>query len=443
MKLRYLLPALALLFVASVARAQDPLSFQDFATRVDPYFAPELVQDVKEALPQSQFDIWGYDVGDYSGDGNNDLVLTIRQKNDNKKRINVYFFVDDEGMLRLIKQTAADFVELPIEVGVSISQGNAYMMHKQKEFKWEVYGYRFKSGVMMMVDRFTTDRQGALTYETYRNFQSLEGFERYLNTNTNEVSFRSDFLTTPSYERGRDVSSGYQSTTSANLSKYVQGGSYFWHGDADASFDVRSAYDNEFLYLNIFVRDDSVVSPGVNDVDSTADRLEVWLDMYSLGDRFRNTRRTRDFRMKTDSNIYALTVTLGDFLDDQPRVKISTSNELDDEQTAGAKKIKAIAARADSGYSVKLRVPFRLLGFERPPLEEEGLAEFGMTVVLHDVDNPYRPEETTTLTTSQNFEKTKPATFGAVVLISPSRYYGEAVNIFTSDLKERIQEVGF
>lgn len=444
MNLRHLLPALAGLLVAAAAHAQDPLSFQDFAARIDPYFAPELVQDVKEALPQAQFDIWGYDVGDFSADGNNDLVISVRQKNDSKKRMSVFFFVDDEGTLRLIKQTSVDFVELPIEVGVSISQGNAYMMHKLKEFKWEVYGFRFKSGVMMMVDKFTTDRQGALTYETYRNYQSLEGFERYLNTNTNDIAFRSDFLTTPSYERGRDVSTGYQSTTSASLSKYVQSGSYYWHGDADCSFDVRSAYDNDFLYLNIYVRDDSVISPGINEIDSTADRLEIWLDMYSLGDRFRNAHRTRDFRMKTDSNIYAFSVTLGDFVDEQPRVKISTSNELDEEQTAAAKKIKTIAARADSGYSVKVRIPFRLLGFEHPPLDDSGgLAEFGMTVVVHDVDNPYRTEEATTITTSQDFERTKPATFGAIVLIPPTRYYGEAVNIFIGDLKERLQEVGF
>jgi hypothetical protein len=445
MNLRHLLSALAILALATVAlHAQDPLSFQDFAARVDPYFAPELVQDVKEALPQTPFDVWGYDVGDYSGDGNNDLVVSIRQKNDTKKRMNVFFFVDDEGMLRLIKQSTVEFVELPIEVGVSISQGNAYMMHKLKEFKWEVYGYRFKSGVMMMVDRFTTDRQGQLTYETYRNFQSLEGFERYLNTTSNEVAFRSDFLTTPSYERGRDVSTGYQSTTSATLSKYVQSGSYYWHGDSDCSFDVRSAYDNDFLYLNIFVRDDSVISPGVNDADTTADRLEIWLDMYAAGDRFRAAHRTRDFRMKTDSNIYALTVTLGDFLDEQPHVKISTSNDLDEDQTSAAKKIKTVAARLDSGYTVKIRIPFRLLGFDRPPIgEEEDLTEFGMTVVVHDVDNPYRAEETTTITTSQDFEKTKPATFGAIVLVPPTHYYGEAVNIFVGDLKERLQETGF
>jgi hypothetical protein len=124
-------------------------------------------------------------------------------------------------------------------------------------------------------------------------------------------------------------------------------------------------------------------------------------------------------------------------------VKISSSNTLDEGQLNAAKAIKAAAARVDSGYALKLRIPFGLFGFEAAPIAEEGLTSFGMNVVVHDVDNPYRPEETTTITTSQNFDRSKPATFGAVVLIPNAQYYGESTNIFLGDLKERLQEVGF
>lgn len=444
MRLRIILPTLFLLLLAgTTGRAQTAISFDSLAVLVDPYFAPELVQDVKDALPQTSFDVWGYGIGDYSGDGANDLAVVTRMRNDSRRKMSVYFFVDDEGILRLIKQANVDFVELPIEVSVAIANGNAYMTRKLKEANWEIFGYRFQSGVVMMVDKFTTEIQGNMAYETYRNFQTLEGYERYISTTDTNVIFRSDFLTTPSYGRGRDVSTGYQATARAQRSKYIMRGSYYWQNEADLTLDVRSAFDKDYLYFNINVKDDEVLGTDANGSDSTADHMELWLDMYSLGDRFRVGRKNRDFRMKTDSNIYAFTISLGDFVDQQARVKISSSNTLDDGQLNAAKAIKAAAARIDSGYAVKLRIPFGLFGFEGAPLTGEELTSFGMNVVVHDVDNPYRPEETTTITTSQNFDRTKPATFGAVVLVPNSQYYGESTNIFLGDLKERLQEVGY
>ncbi len=436
-------PAAALFCLCATAQAQTAITFDSLARAVDPFFAPELVKDIRDALPQNAFDVWSYDVGDYTGDGANDFALVIRQRNDSRKRMNLYFFVDDEGTLRLIKQTTVDFVELPIEVGVAISQGTAYMTRKLKEFNWEINGYRYRDGVVMMVDKFTTAPQGNMTYETYRNFQTLEGYERYINSTDTSLVFRSDFLTTPCYNRGRDVTSGYQATARAALTRYILRGSYYWGGEGDLALNVRSAFDKDFLYFSIFVRDDEVIPVGVKDNDTTADRLELWLDMYSLGDRFRVGRRARDFRMKTDSNIYALTIALGDFGDQQARVRLSSSNNMDEMQRNAAKSIKAVASKLDSGYVVKLRIPFMLFGFNGAPLEDNEPMQFGMNVVVHDVDNPYRPEQVTTMTTSQNFDRLKPATFGSIVLLPNSSFYGESTNVFLGDLKERLNEVGY
>jgi len=439
-----LVPTLLLLALFPCAlRAQNAIALEELEQRIDPYFAPELVQDIKDVLPQSGVEIWGYDVGDYSGDGANDFVLAFRQKGESRRKVAVYFFVDDEGILRLIKQMQTDFIELPIEVGVAITEGKAITTRKFKEANWEILGYGYRNGVVMLVDRFTTDRQGQYVYETYRNFQSLEGYERYINAVDTTVLFRSDFLTIPSYARGRDVSSGYQATADARMSRYILRGSYYRSDDRDLTLFARSAYDDDYLYFNIIVRDDEVVAPGLNGVDSTADRLELWLDMYSLGDRFRVGRRARDFRMKTDSNIYAFTISLGDFVDQSARVRIASSNNFDDIQMNAAKLIKGVAIKSDSGYTVKLRIPFALFGFSAPPFDERGLTPFGANIIAHDVDNPYRPEETTTITTSQNFDRTKPATFGALVLVPKNDFYGESTNIHLGEMKERLQEVGF
>ena len=41
----------------------------------------------------------------------------------------------------------------------------------------------------------------------------------------------------------------------AKMSRYIMRGSYYWQNDNDLTLDVRSAYDKEYLYFNIFVRD--------------------------------------------------------------------------------------------------------------------------------------------------------------------------------------------
>ncbi|KXK55322.1 MAG: hypothetical protein UZ07_CHB004002143 [Chlorobi bacterium OLB7] len=434
---------LLLLSTVMVASAQEAITFEQLAERMDPYFAPELVQDVRDALPQAPYDVWGYDVGDFTGDSAYDFAVCFRLRADNKRRIQVYFFIDEEGIMQLVKQSTVGFVELPIEVGVTISKGTASIARKQSPTEWSIEGYRYRDGVIMLVDDFTTTQRGNTTHEEYRNYQTLEGNDRYRNTNTGEAIFETGFMTIPSYSRGRDVSSGYQANSTTQMSRFVQSGSYYWTGAQDLSFNVRSAHDNDFLYFNIFCHDDHVVVNPPKENDTAVDRLEIWLDMYTLGDRLRVGKRSRDFRTKTDTNIYAFEVGLGDLLDKPATVQPRTSNYLDPEQTAAAKRIKAVAAKADSGYTVKIRIPWAFLGFAERPAADSLLTEFGATVVIHDMDNIYRPEEITAMASSEKFEDAKPATFGALVLVPDNRHYGDAENIFLGEVKERLEEVGF
>ncbi|MBX7216258.1 MAG: hypothetical protein K1X90_04750 [Candidatus Kapabacteria bacterium] len=434
---------LLLISTVMVASAQEAITFEQLAERMDPYFAPELVQDVRDALPQAPYDVWGYDVGDFTGDSAYDFAVCFRLRADNKRRIQVYFFIDEEGIMQLVKQSTVGFVELPIEVGVTISKGTASIARKQSPTEWSIEGYRYRDGVIMLVDDFTTTQRGNTTHEEYRNYQTLEGNDRYRNTNTGEAIFETGFMTIPSYSRGRDVSSGYQANSTTQMSRFVQSGSYYWTGAQDLSFNVRSAHDNDFLYFNIFCHDDHVVVNPPKENDTAVDRLEIWLDMYTLGDRLRVGKRSRDFRTKTDTNIYAFDVGLGDLLDKPATVQPRTSNYLDPEQTAAAKRIKAVATKADSGYTVKIRIPWAFLGFAERPAADSLLTEFGATVVIHDMDNIYRPEEITAMASSEKFEDAKPATFGALVLVPDNRHYGDAENIFLGEVKERLEEVGF
>lgn len=443
MQLR-LVPALffLLLLKAMPVSAQESISFEQLAELLDPYFAPELVGDVKLALPSAPFDVWGFDVGDYSGDNYNDLIVSIRLHSDRRSEMKVYYFVDIEGILEVVRQENVNFVELPIEVGVTIGDGNAYLITKQEEYSWEMYGRRYRDGVVMLVNSYTTNRNVALIHERFRDYQTLEGFDRYLRVRDESVQFRAEFLTIPSYRRGRHVSAGYAQTASASLSPYLVRGAYYWSGPEDLRNNVRSAWDPEYLYFNILVDDDEVV-PAAADADTVGDRVEIWLDMYLFGDRFTTGSRKQAFRNASDTNIYGLFVSLGDLVDKDPEVKISTTNLFDDMQNRATSKVRAVAARRDSGWSLKIRIPFALFGFETAPVDDENLLAMGASIVVHDLDNPWRPNEVTVMGTSHNFDSTKPASYGEVILVPPSIHYGESENIFLDQVKERLQEVGY
>lgn len=434
------LPLFFLLFPFDPARAQESITFEKLAELLDPYFAPELVGDVKTVLPAAPFDVWGFDVGDYSGDGYNDLMVSIRLRSDRKNEMQVFYFVDIEGMLEVVRQESAKFVELPIEVGVTIGNGNAYLLYKREEYSWEIFGRRYRDGVVMLVDRYTTSRNVALTHEQYRNYQTLECFDRYLRVRDEEEVFRADFLTVPSYRRGRHISAGYAQTITASTSDFLLDGAYYWTGENDLAVNVRSAWDAQYLYYNVMVDDDETV-PSVE--AGTGDHVEIWLDLYGYGDRLTTGSRKQDFRLTSDTNIYGLMVSLGDLLEQEPGVEISTTNLFDEGQTRATSKVRAVASRIDSGWSLKIRIPFALFGYETTPIDENSLLEIGSSVIVHDVDNPYRPEEVTMMGTSHNFDSTKPATFGAIVLVPPTMHYGESENIFLDQVKERLQEIGY
>ena len=424
------------------ASAQESITWEALAELLDPYFAPELVGDVRKALPATPFDVWGFDVGDYSGDGYNDLIVSIRMKNDRSRDMKIYYFVDIEGIVDVVRQETAQFVELPIEVGVTIGDGKAYLIYKRVEGNWEIFGRQYRDGVVMLVDHYTTNRGEILTHETYRNFQELEGFDRYLRIRNDEEIFRNDFLTVPSYRRGRHISAGYAQTATATMSANVVRGAYWRENEKDLQVSLRSAWDPDYLYFNILVDDDQV-EPRAYDNDSVGDRVEIWIDMYPFRDRFLVSSKRTDFRLQSDTNIYGLMIDLGDLADEAPDVKVSTTNLFDESQTRATSKVRAFAARRDSGWALKVRVPFKLLGYETAPVDESMLLEIGSTVVVHDLDNPWRPDEVTVMATSNNFDNTKPATFGSLVIVPSSLHYGESENIFMGEVKERLEEIGY
>ncbi|PKL86310.1 MAG: hypothetical protein CVV22_03910 [Ignavibacteriae bacterium HGW-Ignavibacteriae-1] len=432
-------------FGSSVSYSQSGLKFSELAQRLEPYFDKLLIDDVYKQLPQGvDYFIWGYDVGDFSGDDHSDLGITLRLAGDRSRNMQVYLFVDIDGFLRQVAHHTYQFVELPLEIGVVIHKNICYVTKKFEENHWKMDGYTYDNGSILLSEIFNTGRVGDLTHESVRNYQTLRGSEKYINTRSGKELFYRDFLSIPTYRRGRTVYKGYFGDTFANYTDFVHEGAYDWKGEKDCSFRVTSAFDDDYLYFTVEIIDDAVVTQSCDTCIS--DYLDIWFDINPnpTYDRFteRNGKKV-DFRTKSTKGLYRVSVFPGNFLDKEPFVKVSTNDELTEIQKEDSKLIKAVANFLDDslGYVLKFRIPFTLFGFEGNPLDEE-FYEIGCTFVVIDYDNEYRPEEKTEVATSA-FIPYDPSTYGSLILIPEGKWYGESENIFTEDVIKNLFEYGF
>jgi len=425
--------------------AQTGLTFEQMQEKLKPFFADELIDDVKEQLPKgTQYRIWGWDVGDFSGDGVPDLVLSVRQANDKGKTVQVYLFADVDGYLTRVGKFAYTFLELPIEVGVFIKENGCFVLQKYQDFEWSITGYRLDNGSLIVLDSFKTERVKSMTHEAYYNFQGLTGYERYRDTKTNDELFFADFLSVPCYPRGSYVYKGFSAETQSNQAKFITKGAYYWAGKEDLSYTVRSVYNEQYLYFLVRVTDDKVISQ--TKLDSAYDNVEIWLDMsVSAGNRFVRKKGKTDnvsFRTRAESNIFAFSINPGNFADRKASVKTSALDELSDAQRAAVQQVKVASSLWDKGYLVKIRIPFQLLGYTGVPVETGKITEYGCTVLVHDIDNEFRPEEESVLATSK-FENANPGSYGALMFVPNGLVYGEARNIYVEQVGERLKEIGF
>ncbi|MFP4527591.1 MAG: sugar-binding protein [Candidatus Kapaibacterium sp.] len=447
MKKLGLIPAILLLIFLSNsgAFAQNGLKFAELAQRLEPYFAKELISDVRRQLPQgSDYSIWGWDVGDFTGDGFYDCAVTVRLANESRRMVTVYMFADIKGYLTEVGQFQYQYYEIPLEIGVVIKNNACYVTRKREKFNWVIRGYTFDNGAMILLDEFTTTRLSKLTRETYRNYKDLRNTERYFYTQTGEDEFNADYMTIPSYQRGRKIYKGYASEVYSDYIDYVNRGAFYWDGAEDASFRVKSAYDDEFIYFTVEVNDDSIVQPRC---DSCAgDRVDLWLDLFPpdpVGGRFASYRDNQiKFRNATDWGIFCISVFPGDFLVQKSNIKISTTEELEGFQKIASRSLKSVANLREGGYVLKFKVPFMLLGFQTTPVENDEVTEFGCTIVLNDIDNEFRPEEATEIATS-DFFSLNPSSYGSLVLVPDNIWYGETRNIYKVDILRHLMELGF
>lgn len=425
--------------------SQAGIKFAELARRLEPYFDKALILDIQRQLPQgSDYSIWGWDVGDFSGDGNIDVAMSIKLATERKRIAQVYLFVDIDGYLTKAGQFSYSFVDLPLEIGVVIRDNACYITQKNKQYDWLIRGYTFDNGSLILLDEFTTSRIDNLTYETYRNYITLRNTQKYIVTGSGKVEHLSDYLVIPSYPRNRLIYKGYNPEPMIGKIDYVYKGAYHWKGEDDASFTVRSAYDDDYLYMTVNVTDDVVVAQNCD--TCPCDHVELWLDVNPPeSDRSRYVKSTGsklEIRNNADTGIFRFSIFPGNFLDKKAFMRISATDELETYQKVASRTIKAVSNLTENGYVVKFKIPFQLLGYSGNPVEDNSLLEIGCTIAVYDIDNEFRPEEATWIASSA-FSPLNPSTYGLLVLIPKEQWYGDTKNIYQDDILNYLLEYGF
>jgi hypothetical protein len=445
MKRILILNILFLIASLTVVNAQTGKTFAEFAQTLEQYFDKTMIDDIKKQLPLgSDYKIWGWDVGDFSGDGIVDCAFSLNLKADKKRRMHVYLFTDIDGFLTKVGHFTYNFIDTPLEIGVAIKNSACAITQKNEDFNWNIDSYTYDNGVVLRTETYHTRRIGDLTYQKNRNYQSLTSTEKYLYTQSNDEAFFRMYNSLVSYPRNKKVFKGYQTTTTIDDIDFVYTGAWHWSGAKDLSYKAKSSYDEEYLYFTVEVTDEKII-PELCD-SCICDHIELWLDLNkpdSLGDRFMTRKDNRIlFRSSTEKGLIKFIVKPGDFVNTSADIEINTNDEFSTLQWFETRKMKAISNLTNDGYIIKFKIPFTVLGYNGSPMAEQNDIEIGACISVIDYDNKFRPEEKTEIANS-SFVSYNPTSYGSLIFIPKDSWYGESFNIFEMEILQAIREYGF
>jgi len=223
-----------LLLILSSPIFSQTMTYDDFLDVAKKSLNVAALKELRIILPKD-FTVTALDIGDFSGDGKNDFGLAIKPSRSNRA-IYVYLFCDSLGSYALVHSDTLDFVELPIEIGFSISNQTCFLTHKIKDKNWSITGYSYIRNELAVTDHYNTDvrsiKRNLIGKEVYNNYQTLHSFEGYYDINTLNEIRKSYFLSHPVYERKRNIYNSFVRSSVINES---------WRWD-DADTSVKMEY---------------------------------------------------------------------------------------------------------------------------------------------------------------------------------------------------------
>ena len=152
----FLLSALSfvLLFISNTrVSAQDDMDFEEFMGMMSVSLTDEQLDELSYLLPLD-IKVTGYASGDFSFDGENDIVLAVKEKKKTPKNsVDVYFFENVANTsYKLVKKQNYKYYEIPLEVSFLVKEGKCYVTNRDDN-NWYFTGYRIDEEKLVQDDK--------------------------------------------------------------------------------------------------------------------------------------------------------------------------------------------------------------------------------------------------------------------------------------------------
>jgi hypothetical protein len=155
--------ALVLLTFSNNIKAQDDMDFEEFMGMMSETMTSTQLDELSYLVPWN-IRVLGYAVGDFSGDGVDDIVLSIFDKDKTpSKSTDVYFFKSIEGdKFKRVKKKNYKWYEVTLEVAFLVKEGKCFVTNRDDN-SWYFTGFEIKDDKLVQaeVEKFPIEFENA------------------------------------------------------------------------------------------------------------------------------------------------------------------------------------------------------------------------------------------------------------------------------------------
>jgi hypothetical protein len=188
-----------------------------------------------------------------------------------------------------------------------------------------------------------------------------------------------------------------------------------WTGENDCSGTVVAAWDEDFLYLGVRVKDDKYVQEAVKEKIYLGDSIEILFDRYVSADYYLKSMSSDDYQIGISPGQYGIETCL------IVNGKVTTGCTPGPPQAymwfpkadAGKKtEVKIGALDSGQGYQVEFKIPWALLGVSSPAAGDH----FGFAISINDNDKADTLNQQTMVSNVSTRYFSDPTTWGDLYL---------------------------
>jgi cellulose/xylan binding protein with CBM9 domain len=395
-------------YCLTLARGTDPDSatYSRFAGELRQYLPNNMIIPLFSKLPAGA-SVYGYDLGDITGNGERDLVVSLKKPKTRHNETFIYFFSSKNSKFELIKVLKRRWNQDPLEVAFYIEDGICYVTDKIKDKHWRVDGYSIDKFVFRHVNSWENFplRGGKIGNQIESNYLDMKTSETHYKTTDLKEIIKSRYLTVPAFPSGITLPADLPSVVGDTSYRMVMKGTSNWFGPEDCSLSVLARYDSSFLNIYAVIRDDLIIG---GDSIQNRDALELWLDCNGKHSYLYNSG-TYHLRAGYAKDVLGIEIAAS---------KGSTFSEMNISYSGFKKRSKAVSAISSTaamlkggGWLIRCSIPWELLD-GAPPENDIGFA-----YAYTDVDDSEKRHWYSLLANSDHFRSAAPYTFGRMMFI--------------------------